>query len=102
MEKTVAFAHSGQTLTAVMLRDIDHHTAAIMRSEMDAEIQKKRPRLLVLDFSQVEFMDSSGVGLVMGRLKRMEQNGGNIRIQNLNKRCRRMLQLSGITRIVEL
>ena len=73
-----------------------------MRSEMDAEIQKKRPRLLVLDFSQVEFMDSSGVGLVMGRLKRMEQNGGNIRVQNLNKRCRRMLQLSGITRIVEI
>ena len=102
MEKTVAFAQSGQTLTAVMLRDIDHHTAAFMRSEMDAEIQKRRPRLLVLDFSQVEFMDSSGVGLVMGRLKRMEQNGGNIRVQNLNKRCRRMLQLSGITRIVEL
>ena len=57
----------GKCMTVFLDGEIDHHTAAPIRKQIDGEIDRLKPKLLVLDFGGVTFMDSSGVGLVMGR-----------------------------------
>ncbi len=59
-------------LTAVLSGEIDHHSAREIRTEIDSTASKVKPRMLILDFSAVRFMDSSGIGLVMGRCKLMQ------------------------------
>ena len=64
--------------------EIDHHAASLLRVSIDDAVLHKRPRLLILDFGAVTFMDSSGVGLVMGRYKLLRTVGGRLRVQNLS------------------
>ena len=63
--------NSGSLLIAYLAGEIDHHSAAELRSQIDAGIQDKQPTHLILDFKNVTFMDSSGIGLVMGRYRLM-------------------------------
>ena len=60
---------NGKILTAYLDGEIDHHSAKNMRETIDAAIAELMPEMLVLDFKDVSFMDSSGIGLVMGRYK---------------------------------
>jgi len=92
MEKTRRYMLSGE---------IDHHSSARLRMEMDALIEKERPRILILDFRYVRLMDSSGIGLLLGRYKYMKEMGGRIMIANTDKRIDRILSLSGIYKIIE-
>ena len=64
-------SESEDTITAYLTGDIDHHSARNIREDIDAFIQMKKPYLLRLDFSGVSFMDSSGIGLIMGRYRLM-------------------------------
>lgn len=70
-------------MTAVLSGEIDHHSAREIRSAIDEAASKVKPKLLTLDFSDVQFMDSSGVGLIMGRCKLMQLWGGIVKIANL-------------------
>jgi stage II sporulation protein AA (anti-sigma F factor antagonist) len=81
-------------------RDIDHHNAAEIRRDIDAEITRYRPKLTILNFDAVEFMDSSGIGLIMGRYKLMESAGGGLKVTALNHQCQKLVDLSGITQLV--
>ena len=63
---------TGEVLTVFLQGEIDHHTAKGMREEIDRAIDFNMPSLLILDFSQVTFMDSSVIGLVMGRFKNLQ------------------------------
>ena len=65
-------------LTAVLSGEIDHHSAREIREEIDETASRVKPKKLILDFSAVEFMDSSGVGLIMGRCKLMRLWGGTV------------------------
>ena len=64
--------------------EIDHHSAALIRASIDDVIIQKHPALLTLDFSDVTFLDSSGIGLVMGRYKLLKTVQGRIRVDNLS------------------
>ena len=86
----------GDELTACLTGEIDHHTAAYMRSSIDAAFVRLKPRTLTLDFSGVTFMDSSGVGLVLGRYKKTRALGCTLALTGLSKRDRRMMKLSGM------
>ncbi len=88
-------------LTAVLSGDIDHHTARNMRIVIDGEIEKYRPRKLNLDFRKVRFMDSSGIGLIMGRCRLMKFNGGSVKLQNIPSTLKRLIDLSGVRSITE-
>lgn len=70
-------------LTALLSGEIDHHVARELREEIDGTAMRTRPSVLKLDFSGVQFMDSSGIGLIMGRYKLMQTWGGNVTIANL-------------------
>ena len=72
----VEFIYGEDRLTAVLKGDIDHHSAAEMRVMIDGELERTMPRLLLLDFAEVGFMDSSGVGLILGRMRKISAWGG--------------------------
>lgn len=82
--------------------EIDHHSAKGMRAEIDKKIEEEMPSVVILDFSAVVFMDSSGIGLVMGRYKIMNENGGQVAIANAPKAIKKVMQLSGLSKITKI
>lgn len=91
-----------ERVTAFLEGELDHHTAAEIRFEIDTAVQKYRPNLLKLDFSDISFMDSSGVGLVMGRYRTVQTFGGKVVVTGLSPRLYRVMQLSGLEKIVKI
>ena len=82
--------------------EIDHHTTEKIRRKMDNEITRFMPRKVVFDFSNVSFMDSAGIGLLIGRYKMAKLLGGTTKIINTNKNIERVLEMSGITKIIPI
>ena len=72
----VTLKQDGKTLTALLSGEIDHHWAAILREKIDERAAAAAPAILILDFSAVTFMDSSGIGLILGRHKLVSAMGG--------------------------
>ena len=92
----MTITHEDGALTARLTGEIDHHTAAYMRSAVDAAFARTRPKELILDFSGVSFMDSSGVGLALGRYKKTREAGCTLVLAGLSQRDKRMMKLSGM------
>ena len=86
-------------MTAVLSGEIDHHTAAQFREIIDQEVERLHPMLLVLDFGGIGFMDSSGIGLIMGRYKNAAEYGGRVQVTNAPPMIERMIKLAGIGRL---
>ena len=84
-------------VVAVIEGDIDHHTAKDIRETIDEYIEKYSPLFLKLDFGEVRFMDSSGIGLIMGRYKLMTSLRGKLKVVNVPRNLERMIKLSGLT-----
>lgn len=82
--------------------EIDHHNAREFRTELDRYIVTAQPRELAIDFGDITFMDSSGIGLIMGRSKLMRECGGSLEVRNPQPYIRRVLKLAGIERIVKI
>ena len=99
MQKTVKFSEQGRDLIAALSGEIDHHAAKTQREEIDAMLFRVRPRTLVLDFSEVKFMDSSGIGLIIGRTEVCEEIGATMEIKGLSHTLKKLLRLSGIEKI---
>ena len=90
----VCFVPGSGTLAAYLSGEIDHHAAQSIRREIDAQVGDRLPEL---DFSGVTFMDSSGVGLILGRGRHISALGGRLTVQNPPPAVRRMLDLARIT-----
>ncbi len=86
----------GNELTVYLTGEIDHHSARNIREMTDSMIQQSQPRLLRLNFSGVSFMDSSGIGLIMGRYRMMKLYGGDLRVINVPSGLRRIMEMSGL------
>ncbi|MEG1687081.1 MAG: STAS domain-containing protein [Angelakisella sp.] len=86
-EKSMTFKLSGE---------IDHHAAKSLREEIDRCARAYRPEQLTLDFKGVEFMDSSGIGLVLGRYRLMQELDGTLRLINMPAHLRKVMRLAGI------
>lgn len=82
--------------------EIDHHTAASVRTGMDALLFARRPARLVLDLSAVTFMDSSGLGLIMGRYGILRELGGSMCVRDPSPEIRGILTLAGMERRVRI
>ncbi len=93
---------TGEVLTMYLQGEIDHHTARGLREEIDKAISFYMPTLLILDFSEISFMDSSGIGLVMGRYKNLKKNGAKLNLTNLNGNIYKIMKLAGIERLAEI
>ncbi|MBQ8533244.1 MAG: STAS domain-containing protein [Clostridia bacterium] len=93
---------SNEVVTAYLCGEIDHHIAPKIREDIDANIQSYRPKLLILDFSDVSFMDSSGIGLIMGRYRKMSLSKGKTEVVCPCARMQKIMQMAGIDRLVEI
>lgn len=82
--------------------EIDHHQAARIRNELDNIIMEERPEVLTFDFTNVKFMDSSGIGLVLGRHRLIEALGGKIEIIGASKSIERIFKMSGVDKIIKI
>lgn len=82
--------------------ELDHHVVEKMRKRTDYEIQRLIPKNVIFDFSKVKFMDSAGIGLLLGRYKQIKSLGGEMKIVNSNERIKKILDMSGVTKIVEV
>ena len=89
-------------LSVFISGELDHHSAREIREQTDMAINRHSPSLLVLDFSGVTFMDSSGIGLIMGRYKLMSELSGDILVANPNDNILRLLKLASVERIVRI
>ena len=92
---------SDKCLTVYLKGEIDHHTAGAIRSKTDSQIVKTAPERLILDFSEVTFMDSSGVGLVIGRYKLASSINCKTTVTGLKDRDKKILMMSGLQNKVE-
>ena len=90
---------SCRKITAILYGDLDHHTAKYIRSDIDSAIHENNPKKLIIDFSNVTFMDSSGIGLVMGRYKIMNEMSGEVLIANPPTYIRKVMQLAGLHKL---
>lgn len=91
-----------ETLTCFLSGEIDHHSALPIRLEIDDKIESSRPRLTILDFSDVTFMDSSGIGLVMGRYKLCSQFSGSLTVCGLSDSSYKVMKLAGLSNIASI
>ena len=74
------FTHTkdGRTLTAALHGEIDHHSAKTARTQLDLLIERENPKVLRMELADIGFCDSSGLGFIMGRLKKMNELGGEL------------------------
>lgn len=80
--------------------DIDHHSAKYIREAIDREIFLARPMVMVLELSQVDFMDSSGLGLILGRYTRMREIGGILKLSHPTPQTVKILTLAGVDKLI--
>ena len=99
---TFTYEEIGFFLRIKLKGDIDHHSAVAVRSGIDTLLYKIRPRRLYLDLSGVDFMDSSGLGLIMGRYALMKEIGGDVVVCEPTAGVERVLKLAGLERVVRI
>ncbi len=92
---------SGSVIIAYLIGEIDHHTAGEVRDKIDSAIQFKKPNHLIIDFRNVTFMDSSGIGLVMGRYRLMKSISSQttLEIKNVTPQTKKIMELAGLGRL---
>ncbi len=95
------FEVTGRTLLIRLLEDLDHHNAVAIRETSDSYLEKYPINKVIFDFSGVEFMDSSGIGVIMGRYKQMSYVDGKVYVCGISKSIDRIFQMSGLYKLVE-
>ena len=89
-------------LVLELTEEIDHHTTEKIRRRADYEIQRHIPRKTIFDFSGVTFMDSAGIGMVIGRYKVISMLGGKVAMINVKPNVRKIFEMSGILKIIPI
>lgn len=102
LQENTEIIFENQVLLAKINGDIDHHSAKRVREKIDAFIFSKKPLKVILDLSCVDFMDSSGLGLILGRYTNATDVGANFVLYKPNKRIKKILHLAGIERIMDI
>ena len=82
--------------------DVDHHSATGIREEIDRLLEEKKPSALLLDLGGTDFMDSSGLGLILGRKRKTEEMGIGLILINPTEGCRKILRLAGMENKIEM
>ncbi len=91
----------GTTLVVKLAGEIDQSCAEEIRGDIDREITLRHAQNLILDFAAVDFMDSSGLGMIIGRYKQMKARGGKTMIIRAKPQVDKILSLSGLKKIIE-
>ncbi len=100
MENNLSFQVKNRTLFIELNEELVHHNAEYVRRKADNIIDGQAIKNIIMDFRNVSFMDSSGIGVIMGRYKKIVFNKGKIVLINVNKNVDRILTMSGLYRLV--
>ena len=98
----IDYFRAERLLKVELTEEIDQHTAEKIRRKVDDEIERVIPRKVVFDFNNISFMDSSGIGMVLGRFKLVKMMGGDFEIINVGKTTKKIFEMSGVTRIIKV
>lgn len=96
----VKFEKRKDYLIVSLIGELDHHSAEEVRVKIDDRIDKDNIKHVIMDFSGVTFMDSSGIGVVIGRYKKLQFKKGSLVITSLTKNVKRIFDLSGMFKII--
>ena len=91
----------GNVLVIRLKADLDHHTAVAVREAADTLLIRSRATNILFDFTGVDFMDSSGIGVIMGRYRQVIFEGGRVGVMGVGKNVDRIFKVSGLYKIVE-
>lgn len=100
--KMVSFHVDGQAMYYRMPKELDHHVAQSLCKELDMLVDAYQIKELVLDFKETEFMDSSGIGVVIGRSKTMAFRRGSVCVTHLGKRINDIFLATGLYKVVDV
>jgi len=96
------FNSQDDKLIVTMTGELDHHSAEEVRTKIDDRLDRDGINKLVMDFSGVNFMDSSGIGVVIGRFKKLSLKQGAVCVTNTKGSVKRVFELSGMFKIIKL
>ena len=94
------YKNEDKQLIFKMDEEIDECTVQKIRRKLDNEIEKHMPKEIIFDFSDVSFMDSAGIGLLIGRYKLANMLGGKVQVANMTSPVRKIFQMSGMQKII--
>lgn len=96
----ISFKRNGNELTVFLHGEIDHRAVEGMRRQIDTMLEKSKPHHLRFDFSDVTFMDSSGIGMMIGRYKKVMSWHGSVSACGFNETMDRLFTMAGLHRII--
>jgi len=97
----IDFKMTDEILIASPEGEMDHHTSSVVREEIDQTVEAFHSKHLIFNFEKVSFMDSSGIGVIMGRYNKITQLGGKLAITGCNAYIERILDMAGIYTIAD-
>lgn len=96
----VLYEVRGENLFIYLPEELDHHNAKMITEQSDWYIVSNKIKNIIFNFKRTNFMDSSGIGVIMGRYKLVKSRGGEITVTNINNSIDRILTISGLYKIV--
>lgn len=96
----IKFSEKDKLLVLKITEEIDEYQVQEMRRKADYEIERYMPKKVIFDFNNVTFMDSAGIGLIIGRYKFTNMLGGKFEVANLTKSVERIFEMSGILKLI--
>lgn len=88
-------------MRVILDKELDHHNASLIKDEIDDMVLKGKVRDIIFDFEKTSFMDSSGIGIIMGRYKLLKTLDGKVYVTNISGNIERIFVISGLYKIIE-
>lgn len=95
-----SYDEASKVLTVSPSGELDHFLAENMRNTIDATVIRSGAKILVFDMSEISLMDSSGIGMLIGRYKFMKKRGGKVRVRGMDRQVERIFKMSGLNQII--
>ncbi|MBD7916448.1 anti-sigma F factor antagonist [Clostridium sp. Sa3CUN1] len=89
-------------LIVSLIGELDHHSAEEVRVKIDDRIDRDNIKKVILNFSGVTFMDSSGIGVVIGRYKKIQNRSGKLCVSDINRTVNKVFEISGMYKIIDV
>jgi stage II sporulation protein AA (anti-sigma F factor antagonist) len=100
MSLEIQMEHHRKALIVRLRGELDHHTAEVLKAQMEAAILKQEVSHVILSLKELEFMDSSGIGVIIGRYKQVMAKGGKMVVCDVNPHVYRLFEMSGMFKIL--
>ena len=98
----IQYLNENKVLLLKITDELDHHVVEKLRRRADYEIEKYIPRKVIFDFDNVTFMDSAGIGLILGRYKNICSLGGKLEMINVSETVNKILIMSGVNKLIDI